>query len=216
MRDHLTAISLQLPKALRERVRRIAKERCTTTTALIVEALTEKADALDEKRRISNELSRRDQDARRRALTLVDTTALSPKPTDLPPNNRTPQAPVDDDLPEEVYQQYVEDIVAVTDPVERRMAAQVAIKKIREYHPLTAPDDCTIERRLNELLTVKMRESPPPAPQAVQPISAAPTINGETTSYGESSLLKRVFDGFLPKQIDPTNVKTFGSNGLRK
>jgi hypothetical protein len=200
--------TINLPQGLHTRAKALAKKLHMGLSDLIRDGLWDKCSALEERlrneERLRHETEQRDK--KRRTVALVDASDLSPRETSLSPSNAPPKAHVDDDdLPEEVYQQYVEGIFAVTDPVERRMAAQVAIKTIREYHPLTAPDDCTIERRLNELLTVKMRESPPPVAPAIQPLSASPT-NGETSTNEESSVLKRVFDGFLPKQIAPTSM----------
>ncbi len=209
------ATTINLPQGLHTRAKALAKKLHMGLSDLIRDGLWDKCTALEERLRNEERLRREtDQyDKKKRALALVEAGNLSPKETSLSPSNAPPKATVDDDLPNEVYQQYVEAIFDVTDPVERRMAAQLAIRTIREYYPLTAPDDHTLERRLNELLTVKMRETPPPVAPPVQSPST-PSANGETPNEGVS-LLKRVFDGFLPKQIDPTSVKTFGSNGLK-
>lgn len=197
----ITALNVKIPTELRERARVIAKRIRSTTTALIVEALSEKVDAYDAKRRAELELVRRDQEetrsSRRRTISLVDPAALAPLPSTLEPMEEDPSVDEDADaLDDGVYRGEAEKIFnALADPIERRIAAQTAVKVIREQRPLTAPDsDHVILRRLDKLI-VRLQAKRPPPPE-VGPASAA---IAEPAAAPAATLLGQFFSGLTRK-----------------
>ncbi len=198
-------LNVKLPTRLRERARVMASAMRTTTTALIVQALSEMVEAYEAKRRADEESERREHEAkrsRRRGLGLE----LAPVPEELAPAVSEDGDASEEGDPEDeaMYVEQASRVMAVSDPMERRLAAGAAVKTIRDRHPLTSPPDHAIIHRL-EATIVRLQASAPAPPAATPPSSPPPP-----QSEPPASLLERIFNP-ASRWINPASVKTYGA-----
>lgn len=201
--EPLIPLTVKLPKSLHTDTKRIAKNNRTTITALVVKG-TQLVVEEYQARELRNATLKAQQkelerETRKRSLLLVDAAQLAPRQEELTPDNNNDEPPPEDE--NAIYTPYVDKIFACNDPKERKRIAKIAVKQIQDARPLSGPEEDVIWRKLDELVAAKLRAVPPEEEKL-------PALRAEIQ---EDSFLKRFKEKFMPRQIDPSAMTTFGT-----
>jgi len=197
-------LNVNLSVELRERARRIAKQRKTSTNQLIRDGLEKHLDEL-EARQIAEEKRRTEEKEARRPISgrvfgRLGESPLGPKrPTVAPEPEQKPEITINP--LEETYRYHATLIAAAIesggDPREKRLRVAEAVMAIKHLAPLTHPPDNAIVVEL-ERRVIELRGTPPPA--------ATPSVPAKNNPIFDAAM--RLVDEVTGKTVPA--VRTYG------